>query len=231
MRSCRSKRRYFSAGQACGYRTQRSTLAGFPGCHLLPSMARCCLLPFGYCRAIGINPLPERKSREAGSLLSERPPGPEKMANRKPCSLTISSRAPRVPHPLCRIYHRRPAGLAGVARNYRNHNTVRTFGESLQPFRKQRREIGIRNFGLKHIARPSYAERLKHSRERRPVTSGCGWLRRIQGPRLTRAKACPKGNCRIENQLLGNSLSVALSKCLSAASAFARCPTSSPESL
>jgi hypothetical protein len=46
-----------------------------------------------------------------------------------------------------------------------------------------------------------------------------------------KAKFPGRGIVKSANQLLGNSLSVALSKCLSASRAFARCPTSSPESL
>ena len=49
----------------------------------------------------------------------------------------------------------------------------------------------------------------------------------INAPLLSRRRGIVKS----ANQEAGNSLSVALSKCLSAPCAFARCPTNSPESL
>jgi hypothetical protein len=61
---------------------------------------------------LGFNPSPERKSREAGFLPSE-------FASR------TAGGASAVPN-----YHRRPPRLAGVARNYCNHNAIRAFGDS-----------------------------------------------------------------------------------------------------
>jgi hypothetical protein len=61
-----------------------------------------------------------------------------------------SSRAERMTRPLSRVHHHCPAGLAGVAGDYRYQKAIGTFRKLLQPFHEQRRQFDARNPSSRH---------------------------------------------------------------------------------